>query len=289
VLLTAVGATLWRRKLYKQFPVFFGYISFQIAIFGITFPLYRGNYELYFWAYWAAAAVNAVLSFKVIHEIFLDVFRQYHSLKDLGTIVFRWAGTVMLMVSAVVAFSNSPKYGLIVHAITTLQRSVRFVQFGLIIFLLLFARYLGVSRRQHSFGIALGFGTFAGAELIVLALASGGLLHTATVGLTNMVSFNVTLLIWLGYALAYKAAETVPTHHFQTDRWEESLADLQHPGSSDSLIPMFEGMVERALSRNSNVSTVSTAATPENTSRSNAVSPAKGVPAAAGAGGATRR
>jgi len=31
------------------------------------------------------------------------------------------------------------------------------------------------------------------------------------------------------------------------------LADLQHPMSSDSLIPMFEGMVERAFSRSSNL------------------------------------
>jgi hypothetical protein len=40
----------------------------------------------------------------------------------------------------------------------------------------------------------------------------------------------------------------------QTQRWEQSLADLQPPAvTSDSLIPMFEGMVERALLRSSNL------------------------------------
>jgi hypothetical protein len=34
-----------------------------------------------------------------------------------------------------------------------------------------------------------------------------------------------------------------------TQRWEQSLADLQNPGSDDSLIPMFEGMVDRAFSK----------------------------------------
>ncbi len=38
----------------------------------------------------------------------------------------------------------------------------------------------------------------------------------------------------------------------QTQRWEQGLADIQHPVAADSLIPMFEGMVERAFSRNSN-------------------------------------
>jgi len=34
---------------------------------------------------------------------------------------------------------------------------------------------------------------------------------------------------------------------------EQGLADLQHPVPSDSLIPMFEGMVERAFSRSANL------------------------------------
>jgi hypothetical protein len=33
----------------------------------------------------------------------------------------------------------------------------------------------------------------------------------------------------------------------QPQRWEQSLTDLNHPLSADSLIPMFEGMVDRAL------------------------------------------
>jgi hypothetical protein len=32
-------------------------------------------------------------------------------------------------------------------------------------------------------------------------------------------------------------------------RWEQSLSDIHHPLPADSLIPMFEGMVDRALSR----------------------------------------
>ena len=253
VLQSILALVMWRRGFHKQFRVFFSYVLIQVAIFCVTFPLWRnGNYEWFFWMYWLGAAISAILSFKIIHEIFLDVFRPFHSLKDLGTIVFRWAGTVMLMVAAVVAFSSSPHYP-IVHAVTTLQRSVRFVQFGLVIFLLLFSRYLGVSRRHYSFGMALGFGLFAGAELMLLALNSGGLIHQSTVNLADTIAFNIGILVWLGYALISQVAGEVSDHRYQTDRWEESLADIQHPSESESLIPMFEGMVERALSRTSNV------------------------------------
>ena len=59
--------------------------------------------------------------------------------------------------------------------------------------MLLFSRFLGVSRRQLSFGISLGFGLIAGAELVMLAMNSGGLIGRtshATYNLVNMSAYN---------------------------------------------------------------------------------------------------
>ncbi|MFY9560357.1 MAG: hypothetical protein WAQ52_09005 [Terriglobales bacterium] len=268
LLQAAVALVLWRRKLHKQFPVFFAYVLAQIGIFAITFPLWGSdNYESFFYAYWAGAAVSAMLSFRVIHEVFLDVFRPYHTLKDLGSVLFKWAGVVMLLVSVVVAFSNSAKgdpgsagadvWGVATAmAVTSLQRSVRLVQCGLILFLLLFSRFLGVSKRQQSFGVALGFGLFASVELVLLALYSGGYLAVPMMNLVNTVMYDLAIVIWLTYALARGAVREAAANHLQTQRWEQSLADLHtaeahKPLPADSLIPMFEGMVERAFSRSS--------------------------------------
>jgi len=254
ILQSVVAVILWRRKLHKQFPVFFLFLLAQVANFAVTFPLWLvGDFKMYFVFFWLGEAVNAVLGFKVIHEIFLDVFRPYHTLKDLGTLLFKWAGVVMLLVSVVVAFSNSFDQNPLVHALTTLQRSVRIVQLGLILFLLLFSSFLGVSRKQVSFGISLGFGLFAGVELMLMALNSGGLVRTANFNLINMVSLILAILVWFGYSLSRKAVRVAAVNHLQTQRWEQGLADLQRPLSSDSLIPMFEGMVERAFSRSSNL------------------------------------
>ena len=269
VLQAAVAVVLWRRKLHKLFPVFFAYVLAQIGIFALTFPLRSAdNYEWFFYSYWAGAAVSALLSFRVIHEIFLDVFRPYDMLKDLGTVLFKWTGVVMLLVSVVVAFSSSTKgdsgaggdfFGLaITMAVTSLQRSVRLVQCGLILFLLLFARFLGVSKRQQSFGLALGFGMFASVELILLALHSGGYLDVLRMALINTAMYDLAIVIWLGYASAPHAVRSGATNHLQTQRWEQSLADLHSAEARrrvapDSLIPMFEGMVERAFSRSSHL------------------------------------
>ena len=254
ILQSVVAVILWRRKLHKQFPAFFLFLLVQVVNFAVIFPVWRaGNYDLYFGLFWLGEAVNAVLGFKVIHEIFIDVFRPYHTLKDLGTLLFKWAGVVMLLVSVVVAFSNSFDQSPLVHALTTLSRSVRIVQIGLILFLLLFSRFLGVSRQQVSFGISLGFGLFAGVELLLYALNSGGFVKQGVLNPINMLTYIVAILVWLGYSLSRQAVRVAAVNRLQTERWEQGLADLQHPVSSDSLIPMFEGMVERAFSRSSNL------------------------------------
>jgi hypothetical protein len=158
-----------------------------------------------------------------------------------------------LLVSVVVAFSNSFDQSPLVHAVITLQRSVLIVQLGLILFLLLFSRFLGVSWKQVSFGISLGFGLFAGVELLLIALSSGGFVKQGDLNLINLGTYVLAILVWLGYSVSRKSAREGAVNHLQTQRWEQGLADLQQPAFSDSLIPMFEGMVERAFSRSSNL------------------------------------
>src|SRR5581483_4530573 len=250
VLQTAVAVILIRRKLHRAFPVFFQYILSQILIFAVEYSIYRaGSYRWYFYAYWAGTAVSVFFGFRVIHEIFLDVFRPYHTLKDLGSVLFKWAGLVMLLVAVVVAFSSPASNSPMTQAILTTERCVRVIQCGLVIILPVFCRYLGISWRQHTFGISLGFGTLAAVVLAIVAFAAGSHISAAAAEMVNMAAENVAIFIWLGYLLARSPARQAATNLLRPQRWEQSLTDIQHPGTADSLIPLFEGMVDRALSR----------------------------------------
>ena len=135
------------------------------------------------------------------------------------------------------------------QAIITAQRCVRIIQVGMVLFLLLFAQYLGVSRRQHSFGIALGFGAFAVVELALVSSWVGNHLANPWVSVVNMAAYNPSLMVWLGYVVVKSPARDAASTLLQPQRWEQSLSDIHHPVPADSLIPMFEGMVDRALSR----------------------------------------
>jgi hypothetical protein len=251
LLQSIVVVAMVKRKLHRTFVFFFSYIIWQILVFSVLFPISRTNsYQLFFYTSWSTSAVSVALGFKVIHEIFVDIFRPYHTMKDMGSVLFKWAGLVMLLVAGVVAASNPvTESGPLVQAIITLQRSVRVIQVGLVMFLLVFSKYLGISWRQRSFGIALGFGSFAGIELAVVALRSGTYVGENMSNVINMVAYNSAIIIWAFYAAIKGAEREDATVLLKSQRWEQSLTDLQHPGTADSLIPLFEGMVDRAFSR----------------------------------------
>jgi hypothetical protein len=241
---------LWR-KLHRKFPVFFIYLLSQGVVFSLVFTAYRwGSYAEYFYSYWFCAIVSLILGFKVIHEIFLDVFRPYHALKDLGSVLFKWAALVMLLVAVVVAAASpASSEGPLVESVLIVQRCVRVIQVGLVLFMLVFSNYVGVSWRQFSFGISLGFGSFALVELLAVALHASGHVLANTTNLMNTVSYNLSILAWLAYSLVKSPAREAVNTLLTSQRWDSSLGEIQHPGAPESLIPVFESMVDRAFSR----------------------------------------
>ena len=248
--LLLASALVWRR-LYRRFPVFFAFVVFQLLHFAVLFPIHQsGNYKLYFYSYWISSTIDLTFGFLVIHEIFLDVFRAYHTLRDLGTILFKWAALVMMIVALVVAVSAPTERSPIVVAVLTMQRCVRVIQSGMVLFLMIFSNYLAVSWKQPSFGIALGLGVLAGSQLAGNALYSGGDISGPAFVLANMSLYCLTVLVWLAYAATKAALPRNTATALVSQRWEESLNDLQYAAPSDSLIPMYERMVDRALSRN---------------------------------------
>lgn len=206
-----LAGIMYRRNLHRQFPIFFAYILFQVAGFAILFPLYRSHgFMEYFAAYWVSAVACWVFGFKVIREVFSDVFRAFPAQKDMGMVLFRWAALVtaglvfLLLVSTLFRPGTTLEDGMI-----AMERCVRFSQCMLILFLLRFSRYLRVSWRQQSIGIALGFGWFAGVELVVFFLYSARAIQTATLDLLNFIAYSLTLIVWITYA-AFPASSTLP-------------------------------------------------------------------------------
>jgi hypothetical protein len=249
VLHAVLASVLLRRKVYKEFPAFVTYAVVELVIYGIQFPAYYlTSSATYFYVYWGSEGLNVVLAFRIIHEVFLDVFRPYPALKDLGTALFKWAAVIMVLVS-VVLISLVPGWDdPVARSIMVVQRGVNVVQCGLVVFLLAFCKNLGVTWRRQSFGIALGFGIFPGVQLLGNALWAGTHLRHPILGIVYGTAYCLAVMVWIFYALLNGRCPVV-TPVLVPQRWDEALMDIQPQAQTESLIPMFEHIVDRALSR----------------------------------------
>ena len=244
-----VLVAMYRRGLQREYPYFFNYTVLQVVGDPILFVMNRQGYTLYYFSYWLSAALSALISFAVLYEIFQHAFRPYEALRDLGVILFRWSALVILLVAGMWAVTSGhpAQEGSITNAILLAERSVRLMQCGLVFFLLLFSEYLGISRRNLLFGIALGFGLFASVNMLVASgLSHAGVVHVSVLRWINSGAYNLSALIWLGYtALAPSRSGAQAARRSQ--EWNSALEDARVPGEADSLLDSMDRTVERLL------------------------------------------
>ncbi len=248
----ALLASMVHRKLHTVFPRFFSYILFQILKSGFLFVTYRYYEGAYFDAYWTGNAISVVLAVTVMDEILHKLFSEYGGVQNLGSIIFRWACGLLLLLAIVNALSNQEgSADRVVAAVLTFDRSVRVMQCGLVCLLMVLCRFLRHCWRQRVFGIALGFGVFASIELILVSVAMryGGSSATM-VSLLKSASYNAVTLLWIVYLRQQSESipemEVAPPLNVQ----HVALANLTPARSTDSFISMVEQAVEQVLSRN---------------------------------------
>ena len=231
--LAALVIVIWRR-IYRDFPLFSSYLVCEVvqSILGLLLyaPVESPHYPRFFWAYWVGQSVQTVLSFAVIYEIFSSVFRSYEGLRELGAILFRWVAVTLLLISVVVAASSTgPSYSRIVSAILLLDRSISVVQCGLLFFLFLLSSYLGLTWRHQAFGIVLGFGMIASAELAAVAVRLQiGSEGTLIWDFTRRGTYVAGLAVWIAYLLRTEPQHAVVPKLPQSDlaKWNNALLHL---------------------------------------------------------------
>lgn len=249
-LMTVLAAAMYRRHLHKDYPYFFNYVIFQVLSFLIEFPL-RNWENGYFYVYWTMRALSIAVSFAVLLEIFKDAFRPYEALRDLSVILFRWCALVVLLVAGMWAITSwrGNQIDNVTNAIFVVDRSVRMMQCGLVLFMLLFSEYLGISRRNVLFGIAVGFGFFAAVNMLVMtALTHQGVISKTNLSRINGLAYIMSTLMWLAYAILPATARVGMKQAAEaTHKWDRALDDARNPAPAVSLLDTMDQTVERLL------------------------------------------
>ena len=207
VLLGILAVVLCKRRLYRELPCFFVYVLYEIAEFILLFALYSvpGAGRQYAYAYCATLLFSIVLRFGVIDEISKDLFRESPFLKvsarrSLQCVTGLLAAMGVLLAVFAPGDSSAKWY----VGVLVVNRGAAIVQCGLLIALLLFSRFLGLSWRRPAFGVALGLGILTSADFAMFALRAAFPSEVVVEFLNLLIpgAYLVCVSIWIGYLLA---------------------------------------------------------------------------------------
>jgi hypothetical protein len=207
-LLGVLTVFLYKRRLYREFPCFFVYVCYELAEFFFLFALRSApsvTDEQYRYAYYATLALSVVLRFGVIEEVSRDLFREVSTLKVTGRRSLRVVQGLLLATGVLLAiYSPGNSTVRLIAGVSVLNRGLAMVQSGLLLFLLFFCGFLGLSWRRPVFGIALGLGLIASADLAIFAIRTefNSSLWVPYLDHVRTGTYLICVSVWIGYVLA---------------------------------------------------------------------------------------
>jgi hypothetical protein len=234
VFMAVTATVLVRRKLNHTFPMFFTYAVFQVLSNTALFAASKTTYQTYFFAYWVSTCLSIIVGFLVIHEIFEYAIRPYAGLRDLARMMFHWVAIVLLLVSGIIGFTSpggSTEH--MVLALVNLERGIRMMQVGMLLFIAVFSTRLGLTWRDLPCGIALGFGLFACTDLTMYSLrAQMGPGWNVAVSKITSSAYALSTIIWATYSMLPQAARVRVEVPFQPifDRWNQAALSISGAG-----------------------------------------------------------
>jgi len=234
VLLALLALLMSRRGLHRDFPAFFGYAVFEAvggAILYVTDVIPSVSPTTYWWTYLSFLVIEAFIKFVVIGEVFTHLLRQYPSIGRLAKVSVSGVGIVLIFTATIIAAYATPAAFWLISATRILGRSVSVVQCGLILFLFVFAARFQLNWKRTAFGITLGFGILASANLAHWALMADWLFGQKTYLLDFAITatYLVCVLIWFYYLLVPQKSVTtsavfLPENNL--DIWNRELERL---------------------------------------------------------------
>jgi len=236
------GFLFWTKKLHRRFPALGIYLALRLASMPVLLFFYFGQTRhwfndycslIYFLVYWSAYIASAVLLFFICVEVFRSALSAFFGLQRLGTLAFRWAALVSVILS-LSTFSLEHSRALIIADVAfRLMRSVSILELCLLAFLCLSMNALRLSARSMTFGIALGFGLMSSSDFVLAAFWSHNASLSDAFQLVTESLVLVSLGMWVTYcALPEPVRQPVLLPLNSTLlRWNEIASALGHTGT----------------------------------------------------------
>jgi hypothetical protein len=204
LLLALVAGFMFRSGRYREFPVFFGYLLFEILQFCVLFSLGRlvnVSVPTYQQIDLFGRAGSIAFRFAIIQELLEASVAHSPSLRKTAARVLKGVTLLLVLLASVFigsVYSWNPHR--MVFPAFAVNHALNIVQCGLLAFVFLWYRFLRLKMQGLVVGIALGMGLIAGLDPLLIALKDFRTMDALLVNLLQMGAYHISVLIWLYYA-----------------------------------------------------------------------------------------
>jgi len=188
---------LWRRRVYRNFPVFFSYNIY--AVVGSTARLLASSdVYLYFYVFWWTDLGFLLFGIASIHKAFRSVFEGFYLLRWFRWLYFGAIGTIVAASILNSVFNRPVEVFPFLRIVLDIETPIYCVQAAIFGLFYLCVKLLNVGFRRYPFAIVLGFGIQAmGTLLPFVARSIFGKKAEIFVAYTHVVAYYMTLAVWL--------------------------------------------------------------------------------------------
>jgi len=240
LLLVAVAILMLRRKLHKEFPLFFFYLLFDFLQFCFLFTVH-----FLFTTHWLAISASTygkidifsragdiALHFGILQELFESPLAHNAPLRrTMGRIL---NGVTVFIVVLASVFIGSLYYSSLGHRLLpayVMIEALNTAQCGLLALVFLWHRFLGLRMSPFVFGIALGIGLVWGLEPVIQSWKDSLAARNSVIpDFVQMAAYHCAVLIWLYFAWAREKVEATPKADFllHAREWAADLGRVIH-------------------------------------------------------------
>jgi hypothetical protein len=231
LLVFLAGAMVWKR-LVREFPFFFTYVTVTAVIGVIRFIAYKGySAKVYFVVYWSSDFVILLTTFLAIYEVFIRrIFPGFVRVR-----FYRYLFPLFAFIISLAAFLTALHAPDQRAAFLTISRVFDFLRSAVIGFFVLLILFMGRAFTGYEFSITSGFGVQAALALAHAAVRLKGARST-TMERLELIAFDLACVIWLWSFASEKnrpskgsLPESDPAALQEAKKWEKSLKGFITP------------------------------------------------------------
>lgn len=232
LLVLLAGVMLWKR-LTREFPFFFVYVTVTAAIGVVRFITYKYYPpKVYFYVFWSSDFVILLTTFLAIYEIFLRrLFPGFAQVR-----FYRYLFPVVAVLISLVAFLMALHAPDQRAAFLTISRIFDFLRSAVIGFFVLLILVMGRAFAGFDFSITAGFGIQAAIALANAAVRLRNGARSPTMDHLEWIAFDLACLIWLWSFTRGNRSTPRNLHGIdpaaleEAKKWEKSLKGFVAPG-----------------------------------------------------------